>query len=200
MTEGLILLQTLAKPFGRFRSLYTLAALGFRAGIAPLSALAEAPGLQMPCPRLLTAGEIETILARAKSLGAAERQPDDVFGAWILAEVDGLVYSISFLNCEEGVESCTTLQFRAIWNSEGAHTTEMMNAWNRDWRFAKAFINASGNATLEYDVSLAGGVTLANFSETLAWWVDLLAAFSETVIEPGYAAARVEKVEPRPAE
>jgi hypothetical protein len=154
----------------------------------PALALAAAPAAAQPALEgLITGSDIDRITLIAAAYGPARRQPDDEHGPWIRAELDGIVYTISFLNCQNGT-NCTSVQFRAWWESEGAHTVEMMNEWNRDRRFSDAYLDRRGNATIEFDVNLAGGVTAVNFDDTVQWWRAVLREFRSTVIDPGYEA------------
>jgi hypothetical protein len=137
---------------------------------------------------MITGMDIDRIAQIASTYGPAARQPDDDQGPWIRGELDGTIYTISFLNCQQAT-NCTSIQFRAWWNSEGAHTLEMMNDWNRQRRFSDAYIDSRGNATIEYDVNLAGGVTAVNFDDTVQWWQAVLREFRSSVIDPGYEAA-----------
>ena len=163
----------------------------------PLRALAlfaaiglAAPALAQPIQPggMVTGVNVDRIVEIVRAYGQAERQFEDVAdGPWIWAEMDGVVYTISFMNCTNG-QNCTSVQFRAWWNSEGAHDLEAMNTWNRERRFSDAYIDARGNATIEYDVNLAGGVTAVNFDDTVQWWQAVMREFRTTVIDPGYEA------------
>jgi len=135
---------------------------------------------------MITGHDVDRVVELARAYGPAERRFDDAEdGPWIRAEMEGVVYTISFLNCTAGA-NCGSVQLRAWWQSEGAHTLEQMNDWNRDRRFGAAYLDASRNATVEFDVNLVGGVTAANFDDTLQWWQIVMRAFVNEVIEPGY--------------
>ena len=140
---------------------------------------------------MVTGNDIDRIVELASAYGPAERRtPDNPGeGPWIRAEMDGLIYSISFLNCDDSGGNCTTIQFRAWWESGGAHSIDEMNRWNRERRFGDAYLDENNNATIEFDVNLAGGVTAVNFDDTLQWWQVALAEFEVDVIDPGYARA-----------
>jgi hypothetical protein len=160
--------------------------------VALTSALAlSAPPLAAQTPNLsgtITGLDVDRIAEIARAYGPAERRTDDAEdGPWIRAEMDGIVYTISFLNCTNAT-NCTSVQFRAWWNSEGAHSMEDMNRWNRERRFSAAYLDRNDNATLEYDVNLAGGVPAVNFDDTVQWWQAVLREFRSTVIDPGYGA------------
>lgn len=161
-------------------------ALAFSLPLA-LAAALTGPALaqQTALGGMVTGSDIDRIVEIARAYGTAERQPDDNDGPWIRANMDGVVYTISFLNCTNG-QNCSSVQFRAWWNSEGSHDVEAMNNWNRERRFSDAYIDSRGNATIEYDVNLAGGVTAVNFDDTVQWWQAVLREFRNTVIDPGY--------------
>lgn len=147
-------------------------------------ALAQTPNLG----GMITGLDIDRIVEIAGAYGPAERRTDDDGTPWVRAEVDGVIYTISFLNCEQG-QNCSSVQFRAWWNSEGAHTIEQMNQWNRERRFSAAYLDSNDNATIEFDVNLAGGVTAVNFDDTVQWWQAVVRAFRETVVDPSYRPA-----------
>lgn len=139
---------------------------------------------------MITGNDVDRIAEIARAYGPAERRFDDAEeGPWIRAEIDGIVYTITFLNCQNAA-NCTSVQFRAWWNSEGAHSVEQMNQWNRDRRFSAAYLDSRDNATIEFDVNLAGGVTAVNFDDTVQWWRAVLTEFRNSVIDPGYEARR----------
>lgn len=152
-------------------------------GIAPLQAQ------QVSLDGMVTAADIDRIQAIAGAHATVDRRTRDDGSQWIRGEYDGIIYSISFLNCQAGA-ACTTIQFRAWWNSEGAHSMEAMNGWNRDWRFATAYLDEENDATVKFDVNLAGGVSAANLDDTVQWWHAAVRRFREEVIDPGYAATR----------
>lgn len=142
---------------------------------------------QQPLTGMVTGTDIDRIEQLAEAYGPVERRSDDD-GYWLRSEFDSIVYTISFLNCDDAHQNCTTVQFRAWWQSNGAHSVEAMNQWNRDRRFSAAYLDGNDNATIEWDVNLAGGVTAVNFDDSIQWWHAVVRQFRETVIDPGYAA------------
>lgn len=158
--------------------------------LAPMlavAALCAVPAVaQVPLGGIVTGSHFDRILEIASVYGPAEAQSDEA-GHWIRGEIEDTVYSISFLNCDDSDLQCTSVQFRAWWESNGSHSVDSMNQWNRDRRFSAAYLDARGNATIEFDVNLAGGVTAVNFDDSLQWWRAVLREFKALVIDPGYA-------------
>lgn len=137
---------------------------------------------------IVTATDYNRISEIAAAYGPVEDRSDSN-GRWIRGEIDGTTYSIAFLNCGDSGQDCSSVQFRAWWRSEGAHTIEAMNQWNRDRRFSAAYLDGDNNATIEFDVNLEGGVTAVNFDDTMQWWRLVLRQFKEMVIDAGATAA-----------
>jgi hypothetical protein len=154
--------------------------------VSTLSAvLAGSAIAQVPLGGMVTGNDYDRILEIAGAYGPVERRSDGD-GQWIRAEMNDIVYSISFLNCDDNGMNCGSVQFRAWWESNGSHDVFGMNQWNRDRRFSAAYMDAEDNATIEFDVNLAGGVTAVNFDDTLQWWEAVLGQFKDMVIDPGF--------------
>lgn len=143
---------------------------------------------QAPLGGMVTGDSYERIAELAGAYGTIEQRTDEDGTRWLRGEMDDTVYTISFLNCDDAHRNCTSIQFRAWWESEGSHSMEAMNEWNRGKRFSAAYLDDENNATVEFDVNLAGGVSAVNFDDTIQWWQAVLQQFQQQVIDPGYAA------------
>lgn len=90
----------------------------------------------------------------------------------LLWKIDGL--RAFLLVASEG----SSLQFHIAF-SDGNATLEKVNAWNRDMRYSRNYLDESGDPHLELDLDLAGGVTQARVLDfimtcqmSLQQWVD----------------------------
>lgn len=117
---------------------------------------------------LVMADDPEKILEIARGFGSAEIEQDGNGDPIIRARMEGTTYSILFFGCEEGV-NCSSIQF---WTYLSAPDDPLVavNAWNRDIRFGKAYIDGDGDVVIEMDVNLWGGVTPKNLDDTFDWW------------------------------
>jgi len=159
-----------------FRVLTVAAGIAATLGLPALAQSVQLGGV-------VTGNDVQRVLELAQAYGPVEMRQDED-GTWLRAEYGGLVYTISFLNCNDQLVNCTSVQFRAWWESENRITLEQVNAWNRDRRFSDAYLDANNNATIEWDVTLAGGVTAVNFDDALQWFHSVLTQFDEEVIAP----------------
>ena len=93
----------------------------------------------------------------------------DIDNADIMVVLEQLEVAASAVETDNGYEfvvddftvkvahNGTSLQLEATFAS--AVDLERLNAWNRDYRYTKAYVNADNNTVFESDFSLEGGAT-----------------------------------------
>ncbi len=114
--------------------------------------------------------------ARAYGSAAAGAQPNG--DPMISGRIDGLPYSVRFHNCVED-NACGDVNFRI--GFEVKPELETINAWNRSKRFTRAYTDQAGDAILEMDAVLRGGVSPANMREVFAYWRIAIKQFAKHV-------------------
>ena len=57
-------------------------------------------------------------------------------------------------------ERCEVLALSAGFTLEGPADLDLANAWNKDHRFSRAYVDEEGNIWLELELDLSGGVSL----------------------------------------
>lgn len=130
---------------------------------------------------LVTAADPEAILAIAKKYGDASLDKDGQGDPMINAKMDNVRYNVVFYGCENN-ESCTNIQFRTGW-VDGGVTPNAINAWNRDTRFIKTYIDDEGDPMIEMDVNLDYGVTKLNLDDTFDWWRQGISRYSQKMLK-----------------
>lgn len=116
---------------------------------------------------LVDGANIDGIVEAAREYGSATRasQPDG--NPMIAGKIEGIPYFVRFRNCS-GRDTCSDINIRVGFLVKPP--IEAINAWNRDKRFSKAYLDAEGDAILEMDVVLVGGVSQDNMSEIFSYW------------------------------
>ncbi|HYC68544.1 YbjN domain-containing protein [Brevundimonas sp.] len=105
---------------------------------------------------------------------------------WITVQDGPLNWAVFFYSCEADV--CGDIQYAASF-SNATITQAVVNDWNRDRRFLKAFYapgesGGDGTAVVQYDVLIhEGGVD--QLTDHTALWLELVSAFGAAV---GYFA------------
>jgi hypothetical protein len=124
---------------------------------------------------LLDGTSVDEILNLARGYGAASPDTSSTGDPMISGKVDGVSYAIFFQNCTNGA-NCEDLRFYAGFASKP--TLEMLNEWNRDKRWGKAYADSELDAVLEWDVNLVHGVTRQNLDNSMGVWVQVLDQFA----------------------
>lgn len=70
----------------------------------------------------------------------------------VSSSIDGVNFDIYFYACTG--ERCTSVQFAAGWTPLAKATPDAVNAWNRDKRYVKAYLDHTNNLWGEYDIDL----------------------------------------------
>ncbi len=93
----------------------------------------------------------------------------------------GTRFSIYFFGCTGGKE-CTSIQYHAGYGLDGPVPLDILDGWNRDYRYARAYRDGASDAAvhLEYDVFLGEkGLDEADFAETFTIWTGLIEDFEK---------------------
>jgi hypothetical protein len=118
--------------------------------------------------------EVEALL---KAQGFAVESRTTESGSPVTAfKLSGYNVSLYYYGCNAG--SCASLQMYAGFKVPNKLSAEKMNEWNRGKRFSRAYLNEAGDPSLESDLDLEGGVSMANvksFVETFRMSVDAFA-------------------------
>ena len=93
----------------------------------------------------------------------------------------GTNFIIYFFDCTNG-RDCRAVQFHSSYETQ-APALETMNRWNRDYRYARAFVTGESHPALEMDVNLdaAGGMSRRLFLDSLDLYVSLLPQFERLI-------------------
>lgn len=137
-------------------------------------------GLALPAHgQTLTGADTDAILDAAKMLGVASlhEQPN---GDPLINGVAGKVaYQIYFKNCTANAD-CEDLNFYAGF-AQTQPTLELINAWNRDKRFARAYLDEDGDAAVEMDLDLVQGVSAGYLAAQFSLWPQVLTEFTDHI-------------------
>ena len=84
-----------------------------------------------------------------------------------------------YLYCEE--TSCDSLTYSLGFSASPDFTLTIANKWNRDKRYAKAYIDTDGGIVVEYDLSFNGGVTRDTVAESARLFDRLVSMFDNMI-------------------
>ena len=126
---------------------------------------------------LVTADQLDVILAGAQLIGDASLGETNDGEPQIEGTVDGINYFIWFYGCQSvRGDGCSSIQYSAAFNTDGIASTTL-NAWNRDFRYGSAYLLDDGTLVIQWSVNLDGGVSADNLADTMGLWRDTIDAF-----------------------
>src|SRR5690606_23996238 len=88
----------------------------------------------------------EEIVNAARGYGSATLEAQSNGDPMITGRVEGVLYQVFFMNCTDNA-NCEDLNFYAGF-LDNKPTLEVINAWNRDKRFGKAYLDSDLDAVV----------------------------------------------------
>ena len=118
----------------------------------------------------VSAANPQSVVAALQSGGyKATLEKDSTGDPRIKSAASGANFVITFYGCTAN-RNCKTVTFYAGWTGSKA-TVAQMNAWNKDKRFSRAYIDKDGDPVFEFDVDLDdGGMSQALFIDNVEFW------------------------------
>lgn len=154
------------------------------AATAPMAA-AAAPAVQTAADPAVSVEAVRAwLISKGGQVGPVQRE-DGL--TWISVDDDPLRWVVFFYDCRD--DRCATVQYSATFSNPSI-TQEMVNDWNRDHRFLKAYFlpaEAGGEpaAVVQHDVLVLSD-DVEQLTESAALWLGMMPEFATAV---GYLAA-----------
>ncbi len=151
----------------------------------PASASPAAPTVQAAADPAVSIEAVRNwLVSKGGDVGAVQRE-DGL--AWISVNDDPLRWVVFFYDCRD--DGCAAVQYSASF-SNPTITQEMVNDWNRDHRFLKAYFlpaetGGEPAAVAQYDVLVLSD-DVEQLTESAALWLAMMPEFATAV---GYLAA-----------
>jgi len=87
----------------------------------------------------------------------------------------GAPFAIYLYDCRK--DRCASMQYVAAVDRPQGMTTARVNAWNRQSRYVRAYLDASGRLYGEYDLDIAPGLDQKALDHSLRRWLSALQRF-----------------------
>ncbi|MDR3418989.1 MAG: YbjN domain-containing protein [Nevskia sp.] len=144
-------------------------------------ALGAAQAAQAADAALLDGNSVDDILNLARGYGSATAGTQDSGAPKVYGKIEGQPYTIYFSSCDDKThKDCQDLDLYAGYLGVKP-TLDKINGWNRDTRFARAYLDSDGDAGIDMDVNLEHGVGADNLDSTLSLWSQLVKKFTAYV-------------------
>jgi hypothetical protein len=130
--------------------------------------LALSAALSAQAQTTIDGSQVEEIINIARGYGSATLETQSNGDPKISGKIEGVTYQVFFMNCTENA-NCEDLNFYAGF-LDNKQTLDAINAWNRDKRFGKAYLDTDLDAVIEFDVNLEHGVSQKNLDAAFELW------------------------------
>jgi Putative bacterial sensory transduction regulator len=120
-------------------------------------------------PTILDGNSVDDITNIAKGYGSASLETQSNGAPKVSGRINGVTYTVYFMNCSDAGKDCEDLNFYSGF-ADNKPTMDLINAWNRDKRFGKAYLDSDLDAVVEFDLNLEHGVTRDNVDAAFELW------------------------------
>lgn len=132
----------------------------------------------------MTATEIADWL-RSKGLTAQVKPDQTTPGDQIVSSsADGINWDIYLYACDGSGDArrCKTIQYASGWSSPKDFSLTKVNEWDKQQRYARAYMDEKGNAWAEYDVDIFPGGTYEQLDHSLERWRSVVSTYKSKMI------------------
>jgi len=138
-------------------------------------ALLLALALPAQAQTLITGSDTAEVLNAARGYGAATLATQSNGDPVINGKINGISYQVFFRNCTANTD-CEDLNFY-VGFADTKPTLEVINDWNFNKRFSRAYLDQDKDACVEMDLDLVKGVTPEYLDAQFSVWSMIVEQF-----------------------
>jgi hypothetical protein len=127
----------------------------------------------------ITGADTDEILNAARGYGSATLGEQSNGDPQITGKINGITYQVYFRNCTNGAD-CEDLNFY-LGFLDIKPTLEVINDWNFNKRFSRAYLDQDQDACVEMDLDMVKGVSAEYLDAQFSLWNMVVEQFSEHV-------------------
>ncbi len=130
---------------------------------------------------IVSAEDPAGLVAIIQNLGfQAKLEKDNAGDPVIRSSSSGADFSIFFYDCTKN-KRCKSLHFTAGYDLPDGTSLDAIQQWNAEKRFASAYLDEEGDPFLQMDINTEGGITQANFEDSIDLWQSLKGEFEKYI-------------------
>jgi hypothetical protein len=159
----------------------TIATLFAASGAEAQNTKKSLGGASAPAAAVITGSSFDAIIAALEENGLSGALSKDSDGDPLIESTDDEApFSLRFYGCTNG-KDCEYVQFASGWHLADGVAVETIEEWNEDRVWGRAYLDSDNDPWIDLAVNLKGGVSAENFSDTVAWWVAVMADFENHI-------------------
>lgn len=130
--------------------------------------------------QLIDGSNVDEIANIARGYGSVSVGTAGSGDPQISGKIDGISYYLFLRNCSDVHTDCEDLNFYAGF-LDNKQPLDAINAWNRDKRFGRAYLDADLDAVIEFDVNIEYGISRENLDSSFAVWSLILKQYADHI-------------------
>ncbi|WP_375450461.1 YbjN domain-containing protein [uncultured Devosia sp.] len=127
----------------------------------------------------LTGADVDEILNAARGYGSATLTTQANGDPQITGKTEGISYQIYFRNCTDN-KKCEDLNFY-LGFLDVKPTLEVINDWNLNKRFSRAYLDQDRDACVEMDIDMVKGISAEYLDSQISLWTLVVSQFADHV-------------------
>jgi len=105
---------------------------------------------------------------------------------FITAKLDDYQFLLLPFGCDDAKRNCRSVQLFIAFDPPKSPSLEAMNAYARENRWGRVYLDKGGDPTLEFDLNLEqGGMSEELFLDNIAYWEAVVQAYAKFVFGEG---------------
>jgi hypothetical protein len=148
--------------------------------VVALAAALAVTGAPASAQTLIDGSSVDEIANIARGYGSVSLGTASSGAPRISGKIDGISYHLFLRNCSESHTDCEDLNFYAGF-LDNKQPLDAINAWNRDKRFGRAYLDADLDAVIEFDVNVEYGISRENLDSSFAVWSLILKQYADHI-------------------
>jgi len=130
---------------------------------------------------IITGSSFEAILASLQRAGFMVELSKDSDGDPMIESTDNDdLFLVYFYECVDG-KDCGYMQFREGWDLKNGTSVDVIEKWNEDRVWGRAWLDSDDDPWIDMTVNLRGGITAANLDDSASWWWSVLRDFEDHI-------------------
>jgi hypothetical protein len=130
---------------------------------------------------LITGSSLDAIVDSLTRQGFTVEMKTDSDGDPLIESTDDdEPFQVHFYGCTDGSD-CQYLQFTSGWDLKSGTTPDVIEKWNEDRVWGRAYLDTDDDPWIDLAVNLKGGVSAENFDDTVSWWWSIMRDFEDHI-------------------
>lgn len=143
---------------------------------------ASAVLLSNPALAANVVADLDRIAQTMERAGYQPEQGSSDGERYIKAKLDQYEFLVLPFGCDDTQRNCRSAQFFISFDPERSPSLEAMNAYSRENRWGRIYLDKEGDPALEFDLDLEeGSMSEALFLDNLAYWETVVQAYATFV-------------------